>query len=371
MVDTYQLHIKKSIFMQKVVTIVGARPQFVKAAVVSRAFENIGDIQEILVHTGQHYDDNMSKIFFDEMAIRKPDYNLNINGLTHGAMTGQMLEHIEKILLKEHPDIVLVYGDTDSTLAGALAACKLHIKVAHVEAGLRSENMKMPEEINRILTDRVSNILFCPTATAVENLHQEGFKHFNNNIVLCGDVMFDAIKYYLPQARQPKIELPNKYILCTIHRAENTDNQNILSEIFEALTKIASSFSPIVIPLHPRTKAKLQQINFNFSVPNIHFINPVGYFEMLYLINNSLLVMTDSGGLQKESYFLEKKCVTLRHETEWVELVDCKCNILAGTNKENIVHCTEQQLSFIADFSKQLYGDGFAGKHIAQYIKSN
>lgn len=347
----------------KIVTIIGARPQFIKAAVVSRAINVNRNVEEVIIHTGQHYDTNMSDIFFSEMDIPKPNYNLNINALSHGAMTGRMLENIEKVLMAEKPDWVLVYGDTDSTLAGALAASKLHIRLAHVEAGLRSFNMDMPEEINRILTDRVSNVLFCPTLQAVENLKNEGYNNFCCNIIHCGDVMYDAALYYRSKAVKPNIVVPEKFILCTIHRAENTDNVNNLNEIFSALETIAKDV-PILIPIHPRTKNILLKNNYNFNDSKIQFISPVGYFEMIWLITNSALVLTDSGGLQKEAYFFGKKCVTLRKQTEWVELIEHGCNVLVGTDFSKIIAGTNSMLASHPDFSAKLYGDGQTGKKI-------
>ena len=254
----------------KVVTVIGARPQFIKAAVVSRVFAQSENVNEIIVHTGQHFDTNMSDVFFEEMCIPKPHYNLNINGLGHGAMTGQMLEKIEEVLLTEKPDWVLVYGDTNSTIAGALAAKKLHIKVAHVEAGLRSFNMDMPEEINRILTDRISNTLFCPTDVAVNNLYNEGYKNIGCSIIKNGDVMQDAALFYADKCRKPETELPDKFILCTVHRAENTDDKDRLLNIFSALEAISKECK-VVLPLHPRTKAKLINYGFDFEHSDICF----------------------------------------------------------------------------------------------------
>ncbi len=351
----------------KVVTIVGARPQFIKAAVVSRSFEKIQSIEEIIIHTGQHFDAKMSNIFFEEMDIPKWNYNLNISNLSHGAMTGRMLEKIEEILLKEKPDFVLVYGDTNSTLAGALAAKKLHITLAHIEAGLRSFNMSMPEEINRIITDRISDILFCPTQRAINNLLNEGFDVMNCRLVNCGDVMQDAAIYYSPLAKKPKVSIPDTFVLCTIHRAENTDNEQTLLEIFSALEKIAETTS-IVLPLHPRTRMKLEKYNYNFKKTKITFIDPVSYFEMIYLLRNCQLVMTDSGGLQKEAYFFQKNCITLREETEWVELIESGNNILAGTSTKKIVESFNKMNGKTSDFSNLLYGNGHAGDMIANQL---
>jgi UDP-GlcNAc3NAcA epimerase len=348
----------------KIVTIIGARPQFIKAAVVSRIFQKSNQVREIIIHTGQHFDTNMSDVFFEEMCIPKPTYNLNINGLGHGAMTGQMLEGIENILINEKPDWVLVYGDTNSTIAGVLAASKLHIKVAHVEAGLRSFNMKMPEEINRILTDRISNILFCPTDQAVKNLVLEGYNNLNCKVVKIGDVMQDAAIFYSDKAVKPALYFSGEFILCTVHRAENTDDTERLKDIFTALELISSKVK-VVLPLHPRTKSKLQSAGYNIEGSSILFIDPVGYLEMVYLLQNCKMVMTDSGGLQKEAYFFSKSCVTLRDETEWVELVDNGFNILAGSDTDTIVSCTNEMIrrdDF--DFSGRLYGNGDAGEKI-------
>jgi len=301
----------------KILTILGARPQFIKAGSVSRAIARVNSdwclgtsetttnnqqplITEIIVHTGQHYDANMSDIFFDEMQIPKPNYFLGIGGKSHGAMTGQMIEKIEEVALKEKPDWIMVYGDTNSTLAGAIVASKLHIKLAHIEAGLRSFNMKMPEEVNRILTDRVSNILFCPTDTAIENLRNEGYENLECRIVKSGDVMQDGAIFYKNLAVKPNIEIKQDFILCTIHRA---DDENRLRSIFEALNEIAKE-KQIILPLHPRTKKILESLKLN--IENLTIIDPVGYLEMVWLIDNCSLVMTDSGGLQKEAYFFEK-----------------------------------------------------------------
>lgn len=337
----------------KVVTIVGARPQFVKAAVVSRAFAKQKNIEEIIVHTGQHFDANMSDVFFDEMKIPKPKYNLGISGLSHGAMTGEMLKGIEEVLLKEKPDWVLVYGDTNSTLAGALAACKLHIKVAHVEAGLRSFNMRMPEEINRILTDRLSTVLFCPTQTAVNNLKKEGYDNFTSKIVNVGDVMLDAVKFY--SEFMPPCPYKEPFVLVTIHRAENTDDEVRLRSIIEGLNVVSKELK-VILPLHPRTKKILE--NYKISTSNIEIIQPASYFEMLSLLNGCSIVATDSGGLQKEAYFFKKPCVTLRDETEWVELVENGFNELVGADKNKIINGIRSALKKNPSNDLFLYGTG-------------
>lgn len=357
--------------MKKIVTIIGARPQFVKAAVVSREISKHSEIKEIIVHTGQHFDKNMSDVFFEEMEIPKPHYNLDINNLSHGAMTGRMIEGIENILLKERPDYLLVYGDTNSTLAGALAAKKLSIKVIHVEAGLRSFNMQMPEEINRILTDRISDILFCPTDAAIENLEKEGFKNFKCAIIKSGDVMQDAVLYYSEKSSDKSTIIKNlnlgNFILCTFHRQENIDDYTSFTSIIDALNNINSEI-PVVVPLHPRTSRILakRKLKTEFRV-----IEPVGYFDMIELLKHCSLVITDSGGLQKEAFFFSKHCVTLRNETEWVELVTNGFNMAVGTKTEKITTAFHAMIKKKSNFYLNLYGDGVAGKNIIEYLLKN
>ncbi|MBN2667620.1 MAG: UDP-N-acetylglucosamine 2-epimerase (non-hydrolyzing) [Bacteroidales bacterium] len=348
----------------KIITIIGARPQFIKAAALSREIAKHDDIQEIIIHTGQHFDANMSDIFFEQMEIPKPNYNLNINGLSHGAMTGQMLEKIETVLLEEKPDWVLIYGDTNSTIAGALAAKKLHIKVAHVEAGLRSFNMNMPEEVNRILTDRISDILFCPTQTAIDNLKNEGYDNINCKIINSGDIMQDAAMFYSNKEQKPNIDIPEKFILTTIHRAENTDDPKRMESILSALNDIAKE-TPIILPLHPRTANIIKKSDF--KIDNLTIIEPVGYLEMVYLLNRCELVMTDSGGLQKEAFFFEKSCITMRDETEWVELVNNNFNKLVGADK-NKIKDTYFNHQFATDFNQNLYGGGTAARSIIEAL---
>jgi UDP-GlcNAc3NAcA epimerase len=350
----------------KIVTIIGARPQFIKAAALSREIANHKNIQEVIIHTGQHFDANMSDIFFEQMEIPKPNYNLNINGLGHGAMTGQMLEKIEKVLIEEKPTWVLVYGDTNSTIAGALAAKKLHIKVAHVEAGLRSFNMKMPEEINRILTDRISDILFCPTDTAVENLIKEGYDNLSCQIVKSGDVMQDAAIFYSKKEQKPSIEIPKKFILATIHRAENTDDKKRLRFILEALNSIARE-TAIILPLHPRTANIIKSLDF--EIDNLTIIKPVGYLEMIYMLNRCQLIMTDSGGLQKEAFFFKKECITLRDETEWVELIENGYNTLTGADSTKIIEAYKNKKTQLS-FAQNLYGNGKASENILKQLLS-
>lgn len=344
--------------MKKIVTIVGARPQFVKAAVISRLIRNeySDRFKEIIVHTGQHYDENMSDVFFKEMMIPKPDINLNIGSGSHGKMTGRMLEKIEEVVLEEKPDILLVYGDTNSTIAGALAASKLHVPVAHVEAGLRSFNMKMPEEQNRILTDHISSFLFCPTETAVKNLDKEGIK---KGVFNTGDVMYDASLFYEKFACPPdSIKLSDEFALITLHRAENTDSYENLKSIVEALNESGIN---AIMPLHPRSKKMLEQFNLKFK-ENIRLIEPVGFLNMIFLEKNCNMIITDSGGVQKEAYFFKKPCITLRDQTEWVETVESGWNVLAGSDKEKIMDKISY-LNTVGEYSR-FYGNGRAGVNI-------
>lgn len=354
----------------KILSVVGARPQFIKAAVVSRALKAYPEVHEIMVHTGQHFDDNMSDIFFRQLEIRKPEYQLNISNLSHGAMTGRMLEKIENAILKEKPDAVLVYGDTNSTLAGALAAKKQQVKVAHVEAGLRSFNMAMPEEINRILTDRISDLLLCPTAASIANLKKEGVESSGAKIFLTGDVMYDAVLHAaknIPE-KHPFIQMNtlNDYVLCTIHRQENTAPAT-LKNLITSLNQIHVQL-PVVMPVHPRTAGIIKNENIDC---HFHLIEPAGYFEMMSLLKNCRLVMTDSGGLQKEAFFMKKFCITLRHETEWIELVENGYNLLAGTEPERIAASFASALTLKKSFTENFYGDGRAGEKIAALVSES
>lgn len=357
----------------KILTVIGARPQFVKAAALSREIQKQGALQEIIVHTGQHYDANMSAVFFSEMEIPTPNYQLHINGQSHGAMTGQMLEQLEKIMGAEKPDWVLVYGDTNSTLAGALAAKKLHIQVAHVEAGLRSFNMQMPEEINRIVTDRISDLLFCPTDTAIQNLESEGFRKMDKTIVQSGDVMEDAALFYAEKARTQShiiqtLQLQSRaFILATIHRAENTDNPSHLKQIVDALDTLNQHIQ-VIVPLHPRTKNRLSEIGIT---PSFTITEPVGYFDMIQLLQHCSLVVTDSGGLQKEAFFFSKYCITTREQTEWVELVSNGYNFLCGTNSQLIVKTALDKLNILFPPKLNLYGNGTACAQICSVLLSH
>ncbi len=314
--------------MTNLISIIGARPQFIKASVVSRALRKAG-VNEVLVHTGQHYDDNMSRIFFDEMGIPRPDYNLEVGSGAQGAQTAAGLQRIEEVLLKEKPNWVLVYGDTNATLAGALAAVKLHIPVAHVEAGLRSFNRTMPEEINRVVTDVVSNLLFCPTPTAVENLKHEGI---TAGVHQSGDVMVDALRYYTPIGEKKSTILKqlklqrNQFVLMTIHRPANADSPERLKQLVQALDRVAR---PIIFPVHPRTRKLVDEL-FNSGNSPVRFIDPVGYLDMLVLEKNARVIVTDSGGIQKEAYLHKVPCLTVRPETEWVETVADGWNTLVN-----------------------------------------
>ena len=356
--------------MPKILTVVGARPQFVKAAALSRALKKIG-VEEVLVHTGQHFDENMAEIFFRQMEIPQPKYNLGINSLSHGAMTGRMLEEIEKVLIIEKPSVVVVFGDTNSTLAGALAASKLHIPVAHVEAGLRSFNMKMPEEINRILTDRISNYLFCPTEVAVKNLQAEGFENFAINIINSGDVMYDVALYYSQFSGDRSTIISDlglnekPFLLTTLHRQENTDDLLRLNSIISALNLLSTDFR-IVLPIHPRTRKILQNENIKL---NFEPIDPVGYFDMIELLKHCKLVITDSGGLQKEAFFFGKHCLVARDETEWTELVDLNYNFMVGAETEKMVNTVAKVENASAKFDIKPYGEGNAAEKIALILK--
>lgn len=358
--------------MKKILTIIGARPQFIKASVVSKAILETENLTEVIVHTGQHFDSNMSDIFFEQLGIPKPHYQLDINGGSHGDMTGSMLIEIEQVLLKEKPDCVMVYGDTNSTLAGALAAAKLHIPVAHVEAGLRSFNMQMPEEVNRILTDRVSNILFCPTQAAVDNLQKEGYPFVvasgqEQRIEQVGDVMQDSAELFATRATKPAgFELSSGFILTTIHRAENTDYPERLTSILEALNQAAQT-TPVVLPIHPRTRNIIAKLNLDTS--NLTLIEPVGYLEMLWLLKNCGLVVTDSGGVQKEAFFMGNACVTMRDQTEWVELIEVGANELVGADKHKILDAVSRNLGREVKDENALYGGGVAAKRVANKLK--
>jgi UDP-GlcNAc3NAcA epimerase len=353
----------------KIVTILGARPQFIKAAALSRLILEEGDVTEVIVHTGQHYDSNMSDIFFEQMRIPKPHHYLGVESSYHGQMTGRMLEQIEKVLMHEKPDMVVVYGDTNTTLAGSLAAKKMHIKIAHVEAGLRSFNMNMPEEVNRIVTDRLSDVLFCPSQAAIDNLHAEGFKLFQSAIHDVGDIMKDVAFYYKDKGVKPAFHIPEKFVLATLHRAENTDDSVRLLNILQSLQRISSNI-PVVMPIHPRTKNQIQKINFK-NGKNFIIQEPVGYLEMVHLLTNCQLVVTDSGGLQKEAFYFNKFCVTTRDETEWTELVNRGYNHLVGTDPNKIADSVNQLLKSPATFDRSLYGECDTADKILDILKKN
>ncbi|MBI5169450.1 MAG: UDP-N-acetylglucosamine 2-epimerase (non-hydrolyzing) [Candidatus Eisenbacteria bacterium] len=353
----------------KIVTVVGARPQFVKAAVLSRAFAARGGaIREVIVHTGQHHDPNMSDVFFEEMRLPKPDHHLGVAGGSHGEMTGRMLEKLERVLLEERPDWVLVYGDTNSTLAGALAAAKLQIRVAHVESGLRSYNRAMPEEVNRVMADHVSSLLFVPTPRAVENLREEGIA--GDHVVPVGDVMFDAARHYAalatpsPAVRDWMAASGGGHLVATVHRAENTDDPARLAAILGALGDISAT-RPVVLPLHPRTRKAAGA----WSPPaTLHVVEPLGYLDTLCLLRASAGVLTDSGGLQKEAFFFGKPCLVLRSETEWVELVDGGHARLVGADRARIVSEAAAFLGRDLGEAPALYGDGRAGERIVEAL---
>ena len=352
----------------KLLTVVGARPQFIKAAPVSEAFEEAG-IEQAIIHTGQHYDFAMSELLFQQLKIPAPVKFLNLGGGTHGKMTGDMLAAVEEILISDPPDALLVYGDTNSTLAGALAAAKLHIPVIHVEAGLRSFNKRMPEEVNRILTDHVSSLLFCSSEKGVEHLKFEGI---TKGVHISGDVMAAAAARARKSLENDSLRaglhssfenLPSDFHLMTLHRAENTDNEQRMRDIFSG---VASSEHCIVMTTHPRTSKVIEKLGLEIP-PNILCIPPVGYFEMCYLLEKCKSVLTDSGGLQKEAYWFGKPCLTLRDETEWVETVESGWNILAGANSKTIASCLGRKID---SPRPELYGDVNAGQRIANLISS-
>ena len=355
----------------KIVSVIGARPQFVKAAVVSSALREVQGVEEFLVHTGQHFDDNMSRVFFDEMGIPEPDVNLGVSGGGHGAMTGFMLVEIEKILESEIPDWALVYGDTNSTLAGALAASKLNLPCAHVEAGLRSDNREMPEEINRILTDHACDLLFAPTEEALDRLVREGIE--GSRVVRTGDVMLDAAKVFSPVASEKSSILgslgltDSTFALCTLHRAENVDFRDRLESILKGLRDISHEL-PIVLPLHPRTKRRVEDFGFSNLLQPLQVLEPLGFLDMLVLQKESSLILTDSGGVQKEAFFQKTPCVTLRSETEWVELLPGGHNRLARPEVDSITEKAKEALASSPDWDVPLYGDGRSAETIVRAL---
>ena len=359
---------------------VGARPQFIKAKMISWAIlrhnnkKKSPSITEIIVHTGQHYDYDMSQIFFDQMEIPSPQYHLGVKSSSHAEMTGTMMSKIEKVVMKENPDWVLVYGDTNSTLAAALATVKLHIPFAHVEAGLRSWNRKMPEEINRLITDRVSSLLFCPSEKAVDNLRKEGIIHYVHNV---GDVMYDAFLVFKKLASQKSTIIkdfdltPGHFCLATVHRQENTDDPSRLINIFSAFESLALKECPFIIPLHPRTKKALKSPKIlDLKNPYLHIISPVSYLDMIKLESNAKVILTDSGGMQKEAFFSRVPCVTLRDETEWVETVEVGWNFLAGADKQKIIDTFVNASEKLLNNSPNLYGKGDAGEKILEILIS-
>lgn len=354
-------------------TVVGARPQFIKAAAVSRAIRETAKdrVREVIVHTGQHGDDNMSKVFFDELEIPAPDYDLQISGGPHGEMTGRMLEAIEPVLVHERPDWVLVYGDTNSTLAGALAAVKLHIPVAHVEAGLRSFNRRMPEEINRLVADRISSLLFCSTDTAVANLRAEGIV---DGVHQCGDVMFDVSMFYRDRARTRSSIVRalgldgQRFALATCHRAENTDDPTRLEAILSALQALNAE-APVVLPLHPRTRKMVGELGLMGLLDRLRVIDPQSFLDMIALEQGAALILTDSGGVQKEAFFFGVPCVTLRDETEWVETITAGANQLAGAARDRIVAAATRALAGgrLTDLPRP-YGTGDAARRLVNIL---
>ena len=361
----------------KIVTVIGARPQIIKAAALSRAIDKryAGRIHEVIVHTGQHYDDNMSQVFFDELGIPHPDYNLHVGSASHGEQTARMMEGIEKVLLEEQPDCIVLYGDTNSTLAGAVAAAKIHIPIVHIEAGLRSFNKSMPEEINRIVCDHCSTLLFTPTQAGLDNLIREGFKADNPGpysidnpkVYHCGDIMYDNSLHFSSVADQ-KVHLLERlglrgkpYVLATLHRDSNTDNEERLSAILEAFTELSKEIT-VVMPMHPRTRKKAS----HFKADNVIITEPVSFLEMIQLEKHARLVLTDSGGVQKEAYFFKKPCVILRPETEWVEIVKAGAGCLADADKSRILEACRRYLQCPPEHFPEIFGDGHAAEFILE-----
>ncbi|QKY71106.1 non-hydrolyzing UDP-N-acetylglucosamine 2-epimerase [Lentibacillus sp. CBA3610] len=348
-----------------VLTVIGARPQFIKACMLSRALKSYPEVNEIIVHTGQHYDASMSDVFFEQLKLPKPDYYLGIGSGTHALQTGKMLMELEKIMTAVNPDMVVVYGDTNSTLAGSLAASKLHTPIAHIESGLRSFNRKMPEEINRVVTDHLSDWLFCPSRSAAENLKREGME---KQVFVTGDIMYDAVRHFKSFAGQQSTILQelslseNNYYLATIHRAENTDDPNRLKAILEGLMQLKKR---TVLPSHPRTKRKIDEFKLNDIIDTSHIkmVEPLSYFDTLTIASNANVILTDSGGLQKEAYMLQVPCITLRDETEWMETVKTGWNRLAGANKEQIAD--KVMTCHTPEESPPIFGDGNAAQQIA------
>jgi len=361
--------------MKKILTIVGARPQFIKAAMLSKALRSLDQFNEVIVHTGQHYDHGMSNIFFEQLGIPKPCYSLGVAGGGHGEMTGRMLCALEPVMIKEAPDLVLVYGDTNSTVAGTLTASKLHIPIAHIEAGLRSFNRRMPEEINRVLTDHMSELLYCPTESAVQNLKVEGIER---GIHLVGDIMYDAALHYGRIAKNYKgldsnqLFLPRQYILATIHRQENTDDPVKLRKIIESLAAISKEI-PVVFPLHPRTRDRIDGIGLSSSLTSngMSVIQPLGYFEMLALEQSASLIITDSGGVQKESYFFKVPCITLRDQTEWIELLHMGWNRLVDVLNDDIVSVARLSIDTRGSDQKSPYGFGDTANRIVEHLSTH
>lgn len=355
----------------KIITVLGARPQFIKAAMVSRELQKEKEIEEVIIHTGQHYDINMSDVFFEEMNIPAPKYNLGVAGGGHGSMTGRMMIGLEDLFEKEQPNLALVYGDTNSTLAAALTSRKMNIPVAHVEAGLRNFDLTIPEDVNRILTDRISDLLFCPTELAVKNLKQEGFNQMPCTIIKTGDLMYDAVKYYASLSTDKsqilkKLSLKKQgYVLCTIHRAHNTEAPGIF-ETFKALSEIAAEVQ-IVFPVHPRTKKALKKYGITLN-RNIKIIEPQGYFNMVELLKNADCVITDSGGLQKEAYALAKKSLQLMDYTPWEELIDNGFSLVTDIKYDVIMAQWKKLGSMKPNFNLALYGDGNTSKEIIKSL---
>lgn len=358
----------------QILTVVGARPQFIKASAFSRALKRFNEshstnFNETIIHTGQHFDKNMSEIFFSELEIPKPKYNLNISNLSHGAMTGKMITRLEELFINEKPDFILVYGDTNSTLSAAIAASKISIPIIHIESGLRSYNMEMPEEVNRVLTDKLSEYLFCPSKVACENLHKEGI---TKNVYFVGDVMFDVVQYLKnlnhPTSFDDPIINESEFCVCTLHRQENTSDPKKMRNILESLNVINKEIR-VIIPIHPRTKNIISEYDQTNLIEELNVISPISYKQMLSLLDESSFLITDSGGMQKEAMYLKKPCLTLREETEWTETVDLGLNTLCGSDPEMIMNAFNRLSTEELCFSANPYGDGDAADKIIDILR--
>jgi UDP-GlcNAc3NAcA epimerase len=353
----------------KLLTVIGTRPQYIKSNALNDLVNKESHIKNIIVNTGQHYSFNMSDVFFKELNSIVPNYNLDIGGMTNNQMVAKMILSLDEVIKIEKPDSVIVYGDTDSTLAGAISAKKSGIKLIHIEAGLRSYNMSMHEEINRVITDRISDVLFCPTEISFDNLIKEGFSMFDSKIKIVGDVMLDVFKKFKKFEIRPELEFPKNFIFITLHRAENTDSLENLKFLVDSINSL-SQFSNVIIAIHPRLKSSLDNFNLFFNKEIIK-TPPLSYLEIIYVLNKAELIITDSGGLQKEAYFSNKPCITMRKNTEWVELIESGVNTLFNKDTPSLIEIYKIMKEVKVDSKPKLYGDGNASLKILKYLTEN